>query len=244
MKEELAALKDKLGYEYEKNNYMALHNLSIEHDFKICYHNPFNPYQWKRRKGYGVDLIIEDNDTKFYIEESFCSKKYYYRKNWFKNCRLKRFNDYPHDQHHIWIILTNEPSNFESVTDLAYENNVTITNFNGLIETIKTTRLNNQTNRLKKFLNQNTDFQMLTLNNQLLVTNNTSTTSTLNTTNLTNTNTNTKTNTNKTKMNKTKMNKMVYAYGNELTELDNIVNQLQTENINYVKHLLQKWSNG
>jgi hypothetical protein len=92
----------------------------------------------KRRRGYGVDLCLEVKNKDgiayhIYIEESFCSKFYYYRKSWFMDCRLKSFEGKPHDRYNIWVNLTNRPRNFEGLARFAKKVRVHIFDFNQLL---------------------------------------------------------------------------------------------------------------
>jgi hypothetical protein len=128
--------KDTLGYGYEMDNLNGLKSRGL-HAF-IKYHNPTDPHKWKRTKGHGPDLELQVPNQSGYvyhihIEESFCSRSYCYRRKWFLDCRVKRFENKPHDRFNIWIVLTNQVSNFNTIGDLANEQHIKIFDFNTLV---------------------------------------------------------------------------------------------------------------
>ena len=127
--------RDLLGYNFEMPNIEVLKKSGLYKH--VVYRNPENPRLWKRKRGVGVDMIIKIGYYTFYIEESFCSKDYYYRRRWFEGCRLPRFKGYPNDKLHLHIILTNKPRNFDSVKDLAKEHGIQIMDLNDLLTLIR-----------------------------------------------------------------------------------------------------------
>lgn len=122
-----------MGYGYEVSNLEDIAN-----HYRVAYHNPKVFCQWLRTKGHGIDLelkVVNRNgyEYRIFIEESFCSKPYCYRTEWFIESRLKRFEGLPHDRFNIWAVLTNRPSNFENVLQLSYKNRVKVFNYSQLL---------------------------------------------------------------------------------------------------------------
>jgi len=126
--------KDFDGYKFEMGNASLLKSRGFGNH--LVYHNPKSPRSWKRKKGVGVDKVFKVGDRTFYVEESFCSKDYYYRHAWFEKSRLPRFRGYPNDKFHDWIVLTNRPRNFSPVMDLAEQYNIRILDPKQLISLI------------------------------------------------------------------------------------------------------------
>jgi hypothetical protein len=127
--------RDRLGYNFEMSNLSALKQYKLSKYIEFC--NPKDFPQWKRKIAHGVDLVLKVFNIVLYIEESFCSKVYTYRINWFKKCRLPRFEGYPQNKNHIHIILTNRLSNFSHVKNLAQFFNTIILDFNQLLQYIR-----------------------------------------------------------------------------------------------------------
>ena len=98
----------------------------------ITYHNPKQPRRWKRKKGVGVDLIIEILGLVFYIEMSYCSHSYPYRVNWFNKCRVPRFAKCKSDSKHYRIVLTNKSENFNPCRSQSKSNNIIVTTLSQL----------------------------------------------------------------------------------------------------------------
>lgn len=101
---------DTLGYNFEMSNIEAIKGNGFGK--YIRYTNPSNTWAWKRKRELGVDMVIGLGTDIYYVEESFCSYSYKLSQSWFDQCRLPRFRDYPDDQHHHHVILTNHPENF------------------------------------------------------------------------------------------------------------------------------------
>jgi hypothetical protein len=101
---------DTLGYNFEMDNIECLKGNGYGKYIKFA--NPSNTWAWKRKRELGVDMVIGLGEDIYYIEESFCSYDYKLSQSWFDNCRLPRFRDYPCNQQHHHIILTNRPQNF------------------------------------------------------------------------------------------------------------------------------------
>jgi len=128
--------RDFSGYSHEMANIEVLKKHGL---YKyVVYRNPKNPRLWKRKKGVGVDMVVKVGDHAVYVEESFCSKPYYYRLSWFIESRLKRFEHYPNDSFHHWVIWTNKPQNFqnEAIQKICNQKNIKIVNTNGILKLI------------------------------------------------------------------------------------------------------------
>jgi len=132
---QILASKDLLGYNFEMSNIEVLKKYKLYTYVK--FRNPKKPRLWKRKKGVGVDMVIKIGYMTYYLEDSFCSKEYYYRKNWFLKCRLPRFHNYPSNETHVKIIWTNKPQNFESVKDLAETFHIQIMSTNQILNLIR-----------------------------------------------------------------------------------------------------------
>jgi len=137
--EHTLGIKDYLGYSLEMANIEVLKKHGL---YKyVVYRNPKNPFLWKRKKGFGVDMVLKVNDVAFYVEESFCQHDYSYRERWFTECRLTRFSKYPlSDNWHMRILLTNRLHNFNGVSDLAKKHGIQIMSINDLLTTIRKTQ--------------------------------------------------------------------------------------------------------
>lgn len=110
---------DSMGYDWEMHNLNYLQYVAKQDGFKITFHNPTKPHLWKRTKQNGIDLKLEVKTRDgipytFWIEESYMSHSYYYRKHWFTDCRVPRFRNVPVNRFNIKVILTNQPSNMLS----------------------------------------------------------------------------------------------------------------------------------
>lgn len=138
---------DEKGFNYEMGIYAELKPLQKELGFKITYHNPEKPHLWKRTKEHGIDFELEvktrDNVTyHFYIEASYQSHDYYYRKSWFEKCRVPRFRNVKSNRFNIKVILTNRPHNMFGIRPLAKKHGIKhIVNLTALINLI--TRIRN-----------------------------------------------------------------------------------------------------
>lgn len=137
---------DQQGYDYEMENYEILKNRAKEYGFKILFHNPEKPHLWKRTKEQGIDKKLEVKTRDgipymFYIEESYQSHEYYYRKAWFEKCRVPRFRNVPRSRFNIRIILTNKPSNMYGIRPIAKKHGIRhIFNMSALIDYINRIR--------------------------------------------------------------------------------------------------------
>jgi hypothetical protein len=136
---------DRQGYTFEMSNLVDLRRYQTEFGFRIAYHNPENEHDWKRTKGHGTDKTIELRNRDgikyvIHIEESFCSWSYWYRRRWFDDCRLKRFDGKPHGRYDIWVILTNRPYNFKGLGNYSKQKRVKIFNMGELLYYIKRLR--------------------------------------------------------------------------------------------------------
>ena len=138
--------KDKLGYEFEiKKVLPKLEECGLGE--YITYHNDVDPYEWTHTKRIGVDLILEIGKFKFFVEASYCSKKYYYRRKWFEKCRIPRFEGFPKPNESVyWIVLTNRPENFNSVKNLAEEFSINIMSIDNLLTLIANLTITNTDN--------------------------------------------------------------------------------------------------
>jgi len=127
--------RDYLGYTFEMRNIEVLRQYGF---YKFLdYHNPKEPYAWKRKKKVGVDMILKVHDYTIYVEETYNSARYYFRRKWFDDSRIPRFKGFPHDNFHLWIVLTNRPRNFNSVKEYAENLGIQIVNINGLFSLIR-----------------------------------------------------------------------------------------------------------
>ena len=86
-----------------------------------------------------MDLVFKVGKIWIYVEEAFCSRDYYFRNKWFNDSRLPRFlGKYPFpDKNHLWVILTNKPENFDSISKQAESWGIKILDIQGLIKLIK-----------------------------------------------------------------------------------------------------------
>ena len=90
------------------------------------------------------DLIIEIGDYKLFIEESCCRKPYHYRRKWFTECRLPRFEGCPKPSEYVyWIVLTNRPENFNSVRELASEYSICVMSIENILSLISNLTITN-----------------------------------------------------------------------------------------------------
>jgi len=145
-------LLDKKGFDFEMSKLDDLEYFAKQYGYRITYHNPREPYKWKRTRGHGTDMTIEVDNLEGYtyrihIEESFQSRPYHYRKAWFFNSRLKRFDNKPHGRFDIWVLLVKLTDNFNGLAKTAKKVRVHIFNFNQLLDYIK--RLSHSTFRRK-----------------------------------------------------------------------------------------------
>ncbi len=119
---------DQMGHDYEiKEVLVELEEAGLGE--YITYHNSEDEYLWSCAKAKGVDFKLKVGDYELYVEASFCSKPYKYRKRWFMKCRFPRFKDCPKPAEKIlWIVLTNRPENFSppSVQAVAKEHSIQI----------------------------------------------------------------------------------------------------------------------
>lgn len=125
------AFRDQLGYNFEFEDKKVLIQNGLSKYLVYC--NPANPWAWKRKKQKGVDKVFKIGKHTFYVEESYCHHYYIYRTAWFQKCRLARFQGYPTDKYHHYIIVTNKPENFQAVFCLANNYSITIIDIDGLI---------------------------------------------------------------------------------------------------------------
>jgi hypothetical protein len=129
---------DKKGFDFEMATLDGLEPLVKQYGFRITYHNPKEPHKWKRTRGYGTDMTLEIDNLdgytyRLHTEESFQSHQYHYRKTWFFNSRLKRFEGKPRSRFDIRVLLVNMPENFKGVSSTAKKFHVHIFNLNGLL---------------------------------------------------------------------------------------------------------------
>lgn len=171
---------DNKGFSFEMENLAVLKDYQKQIGFEIAYHNSENPHKWKRTKGFGTDLEIKVKngngyETRLYIEESYCSRDYCYRKNWFYDSRLKRFAEKPHGRFDTWIVLTNRTVNFKNLEKIAKKLHVKIFNLNQLLHYINRIRkcvfapfqykLNKQDSSIKSNTSTTIDHSNTTTNN-------------------------------------------------------------------------------
>lgn len=138
--------KDQMGYDFELKEVLPRleENGLGEH---LTYHNPIDPYEWAHTKTVGVDLILEVGKFIFYVEVSFCSRNYPYRRKWFEKCRIPRFDNCPKPSEYVyWIVLTNRPENFNSVKNLAKEFSIRIMSIDNLISLLTNLTISNTVN--------------------------------------------------------------------------------------------------
>jgi hypothetical protein len=148
------------GWKFEMDNLNDLNRYRAEFGFWITYHNPENQHEWKRTKGHGTDLTLElrnrDGTTyRIHIEESYCSKHYWYRRRWFEECRLKRFEGKPHGRYDVWIILTNRPHNFKGLRNYLKQLRIKLFNMGELLYYIKRLRNSSFTTKAAAFSYRN-----------------------------------------------------------------------------------------
>jgi hypothetical protein len=127
---------DSLGYGFEMANLECLKGYG--YGKYIVYSNPSNTYAWKRKRGYGVDLILKLGEHTYYVEEGFCSYSYKLSQSWFMKSRVSRFRDYPSDAYHHQIIVTNKPHNYSGVF-FTYSNlsSILVVTIDYLLQTIR-----------------------------------------------------------------------------------------------------------
>jgi hypothetical protein len=130
----------------------------------IRYANPSNTWAWKRKREIGVDMVIGLGTDIYYIEESFCSYNYKLSQSWFDQCRLPRFRDYPDDQTHHHIILTNHPENFAGLVI----GSILIVTISWLLDVLgnyhyTTSYNNNYTNNTNAYSNERSDEEILAM---------------------------------------------------------------------------------
>jgi hypothetical protein len=137
---------DRMGYDYEMQTLDYLKATAKENGFKITFHNPIELHLWKRTKTLGVDLVIEVKNADgipytLWIEESYQSHDYHYRKAWFLKCRAPRFRNVPKGRFNIPIIVTNKPHNMFGIRPLAKKHGIRhIFNLTALIDFINRIR--------------------------------------------------------------------------------------------------------
>ena len=129
------ASRDLLGYNFECEN-LAILRVNKLTDY-IKFHNPLNKRAWKRHKEKGVDLVIKVNGYTYYIEESYQSGPYDYKRSWFKKCRIPRFKGYRHDNKNIWVNLPSRPESFSRVLSLSNQVGIITLSITQLIDKIK-----------------------------------------------------------------------------------------------------------
>ncbi len=144
--------KDQKGYDFEMELLRSLKDAGLG-EF-IVYHNPVEPYEWAHTKTVGVDFQLKIGKFRFYVEASYCDTPYHYRRRWFTKCRVARFRDCPKpDSTTSWVLVTNRPENFNSVSDLSQEYSITILPIQQLI-TLITTITNNETDTNRQTIHE------------------------------------------------------------------------------------------
>ena len=74
------------------------------------YHNPIDSVEWTHTKTIGVDFELKIGNSYLYVEASYMSKPYKYRRKWFIRDRIGYFKNCPKPKRNIlWILLTNRP---------------------------------------------------------------------------------------------------------------------------------------
>lgn len=157
--------KDEMGYNHEIHEVLPK-LVEVGYGQYIINHNPTDYYEWAHTRTIGVDLEMQISSYKLCIEISYCSKQYYYRREWFTKCRVPRFRDCPKpDSHTYWIILTNMPENFNPVQEIAAEYSISIMGLNQLISLIAKLQSNINNNNLSNIISNN---QLTIINKQLV----------------------------------------------------------------------------
>lgn len=126
----LASL-DYQGYSFEMDNIEVFRSHGLYRYIK--YRNPKNPVLWKRTKKMGVDMVIKVGNFTFYVEIRFNSTDYKQRTKWFYDSCLPRFKNYPADNTHIRLLLTNKPNNYSSVQSELQTNAIRVVTINELL---------------------------------------------------------------------------------------------------------------
>ena len=106
--------REELGFDYEMSNLECLKGYGYSKF--ITYHNPTVAYQWLRRKGFGVDLVLKLGEHTYYVEEKFMSYDYKLSQTAFYNDTLKRFENLPEDANHTHLVVVNRPQNYSTVS--------------------------------------------------------------------------------------------------------------------------------
>jgi hypothetical protein len=132
------------GYDFEIKD--TLHKL-IEFGLEtnIIYHNPIDPFEWKHTRKKGVDLIMRVGEYILYVEMTCLGAYYPYRREWFIESRIPRFEGCPKPSDFVfWIVLTNRPENFNSVKSLASEYSISIMSIENILSLISTLTITNK----------------------------------------------------------------------------------------------------
>lgn len=136
---------EQMGYDFEIKEVLPR---IIEAGFlpNIIYHNPVDPFEWRHTRTKGVDMIMKIGDYILCIEMTCLGARYSFRRDWFIESRIPRFEGCPKPSKYVqWIVLTNRPENFNSVKSLANEYSITIMSIEDILSLIsKLTVTNNQ----------------------------------------------------------------------------------------------------
>ncbi len=130
--------KDQLGYDFEIKEVLPKLEDSGLGEY-IKYHNPIDPFEWTHTKTIGVDFELKIGNYYLYVEASYMSKPYKYRRKWFIRDRIGRFKNCPKPKRNIlWILLTNRPENFSPIPIqvLASEYSITILSIENILSLI------------------------------------------------------------------------------------------------------------
>lgn len=106
--------REQLGFNFEVSTLECLKGLGYSK--YVTYHNPTLAFQWLRKKGFGVDLVLTLGKDVYYIEEKFMTYDYKVSPSSYENDTLARFKGLPRGANYHHLVLTNRPQNYSSVT--------------------------------------------------------------------------------------------------------------------------------